>query len=58
MQKYGGFIPGIRPGRLLEYLSRVLHRITVGALFIARWQSAHFLELYRVQGLSLAVPGC
>lgn len=37
MQKYGGFIPGIRPGRpTSEYISRVLYRITVvGALFIA-----------------------
>jgi preprotein translocase subunit SecY len=37
MQKYGGFIPGIRPGRpTSEHLSRILYRITVvGALFIA-----------------------
>lgn len=37
MQKYGGFIPGIRPGRpTSDYISRVLYRITVaGALFIA-----------------------
>ena len=37
MQKYGGFIPGIRPGRPTSaYLNRVLYRITVvGALFIA-----------------------
>jgi preprotein translocase subunit SecY len=37
MKKYGGFIPGIRPGRpTSEYISRVLYRITVvGALFIA-----------------------
>lgn len=37
LQKYGGFIPGIRPGRpTSDYISRVLYRITVaGALFIA-----------------------
>ncbi|MGI6129294.1 MAG: preprotein translocase subunit SecY [bacterium] len=37
MQKHGGFIPGIRPGRpTSDYISRVLYRITVvGALFIA-----------------------
>ena len=36
LQKYGGFIPGIRPGRpTQEYLNRVLNRITlVGALFL------------------------
>ena len=35
MKKYGGFIPGIRPGRpTVEYLDRSLSRITLwGALF-------------------------
>ncbi len=37
MKKYGGFIPGIRPGRATaEYLDRILTRITLpGAIFIA-----------------------
>lgn len=37
IKKYGGFIPGIRPGRpTAEYLDRVLTRITlVGAVFLA-----------------------
>ena len=37
MKKYGGFIPGIRPGRpTAEYLDRVLTRITLpGALYLA-----------------------
>ncbi|MCA1693314.1 MAG: preprotein translocase subunit SecY [Actinobacteria bacterium] len=37
MKKYGGFIPGIRPGRATaEHLDRILTRITLpGALFIA-----------------------
>ncbi len=37
MKKYGGFIPGLRPGRpTAEYLDRVLTRITlVGGLFLA-----------------------
>jgi preprotein translocase subunit SecY len=37
IRKYGGFIPGIRPGRpTAEYLNRVLTRLTVpGSLFLA-----------------------
>jgi preprotein translocase subunit SecY len=37
LKKYGGFIPGVRPGRpTAEYLDRVLTRLTLpGALFLA-----------------------
>lgn len=37
MKKYGGFVPGIRPGRqTAEYLDRILTRITLpGAIFVA-----------------------
>jgi preprotein translocase subunit SecY len=37
MRKYGGFIPGIRPGRKTsDYIDRVLTRITfVGSLYLA-----------------------
>ncbi len=37
MRKYGGFIPGIRPGRkTAEYIDKVLTRITLpGAIFLA-----------------------
>ncbi|HSV32177.1 MAG TPA: SecY family transport protein, partial [Atribacteraceae bacterium] len=37
MKKYGGFVPGIRPGRpTVEYLDRTLSRITLwGSLFLA-----------------------
>jgi preprotein translocase subunit SecY len=37
MRKYGGFIPGIRPGKpTAEYIEKVLTRITlVGAVFLA-----------------------
>lgn len=37
MKKYGGFIPGIRPGRnTSDYIDRVLTRITLGgALYVA-----------------------
>jgi preprotein translocase subunit SecY len=36
MKKYGGFIPGIRPGRpTAEYLSYVLSRVTfAGSLYL------------------------
>ncbi|HCO02520.1 MAG TPA: preprotein translocase subunit SecY [Actinobacteria bacterium] len=37
IRKYGGFVPGIRPGRpTAEYLSNILNRITLpGSLFLA-----------------------
>ncbi len=37
IKKYGGFIPGIRPGRpTAEYIARVMNRITLaGAVFLA-----------------------
>jgi len=37
MKKYGGFIPGVRPGKkTAEYIDRTLTRITLpGALFLA-----------------------
>lgn len=37
MQKYGGFIPGLRPGKpTAEYIDRILTRITLaGAVFLA-----------------------
>ncbi len=37
MQKYGGFIPGIRPGRKTsDYIDRILTRVTLpGAVFLA-----------------------
>jgi preprotein translocase subunit SecY len=37
MKKYGGFIPGIRPGsKTAEFIERVLDRVTlVGALYLA-----------------------
>jgi len=37
LQQYGGFIPGIRPGRpTSDYLARISNRLTLfGALFLA-----------------------
>ena len=38
MRKYGGFIPGIRPGKkTADYIDTVLSRITVvGAVYLTR----------------------
>jgi preprotein translocase subunit SecY len=55
MKKYGGFIPGIRPGRqTAEYLDRILTRITLpGSLFIAAiaLMPSIFLAAYNVTQL-------
>ncbi len=47
MKKYGGFIPGIRPGKpTAEYLHHILTRITLpGALFLAAVAILPFLVL-------------
>ncbi len=55
MRKYGGFIPGIRPGRkTAEYIDRVLSRITLpGALFLAAIAVIPdiILAIFKVQSL-------
>jgi preprotein translocase subunit SecY len=47
MKKYGGFIPGIRPGRqTAEYLHSVMNRITLpGSLFLASVAILPFIVL-------------
>ncbi|MDP2948584.1 MAG: preprotein translocase subunit SecY [Chloroflexota bacterium] len=67
LQRQGGFIPGIRPGRpTSDYITRVLIRITwAGALFlgfvaVAPWVAAHLtgnqaLSLSRGGGLSFGI---
>jgi preprotein translocase subunit SecY len=47
MKKYGGFIPGIRPGRqTAEYLNHIITRITLpGALFLGTVAILPFLAL-------------
>jgi preprotein translocase subunit SecY len=49
MQRYGGFIPGIRPGkRTADYIDRVLTRVTLpGALFLAFIAILPSIFLYR-----------
>ena len=52
MRKYGGFIPGIRPGkRTAEYIDTILTRITlVGALYLALRRAAAGVPDQRLQG--------
>jgi preprotein translocase subunit SecY len=54
IRKYGGFIPGIRPGRpTAEYLSNILNRITLpGSLFLAviALLPTIFLAVWAIQG--------
>ncbi len=57
MKRYGGFVPGLRPGRqTAEYLDRVLTRITLpGSLYLALVSVIPFvaLALFDVQAFPL-----
>jgi preprotein translocase subunit SecY len=64
LQKHGGFVPGIRPGRnTAQYLEMVLNRITfVGALFLALVavlpviaQNASHVSTFAVGGSSVLI---
>jgi preprotein translocase subunit SecY len=63
LKKYGGFIPGVRPGRpTAEYLDRILTRLTFpGALFLAAiavlpWAMFKFLDVpFYFGGTSLLI---
>lgn len=61
LQKQGGFIPGIRPGRpTAEYINRVLFRITwAGALFLGIVSVVPFFatRLTGVQSLQITATG-
>ncbi|MGI8425380.1 MAG: preprotein translocase subunit SecY [Actinomycetota bacterium] len=59
MKKYGGFIPGIRPGRATaEHLNYILARITLpGALFIASIAILPSIALATLQVRSLPFGG-
>ena len=52
LQKNGGFVPGIRPGRpTAEYIMRVLVRITwFGAIFLGLIAIAPYLLPYAITG--------
>jgi preprotein translocase subunit SecY len=57
MRKYGGFIPGIRPGkRTAEYIDRILTRITlVGAIYLS---AVTVLPEFLLTGFDVAgIPG-
>ena len=60
MRKYGGFIPGIRPGkRTADYIDRILTRITlVGALYLAAVSvlPEFLLAGFKVQGIPVLGP--
>ncbi|MHB8576004.1 MAG: preprotein translocase subunit SecY, partial [Dehalococcoidia bacterium] len=61
LQKQGGFIPGIRPGRpTAEYINRVLFRITwAGALFLGIVSVVPYIatRLTGVQALTISATG-
>lgn len=59
LQKQGGFIPGIRPGRHTEeYLSNTTHKIIfVGALFLALIAILPLIMRYFTGAQSLAIGG-
>ena len=55
MRKYGGFIPGIRPGaRTANYINDILTRITlVGALYLIL---ISFIPEWMIAGIRLEPP--
>jgi preprotein translocase subunit SecY len=58
LKKYGGFVPGVRPGRpTAEYLDRILTRLTLpGALFLAAIAVLPWL-LFRFTGVQFYFGG-
>ena len=57
MKKYGGFVPGIRPGRATaEYLDYILSRITAfGALYLGLVAVLPYL-LFSLAGTANQIP--
>ncbi len=54
MKKYGGFIPGIRPGRkTAEYIDRILTRLTFGgAVYLA---AVSLLPVFLISGIQVGM---
>jgi preprotein translocase subunit SecY len=61
LKKYGGFIPGIRPGRkTAEYIDRILLRITFGGacyLALVALLPVFLISGFNVQAIPLIGPG-
>jgi preprotein translocase subunit SecY len=59
MKKYGGFVPGIRPGKpTAEYLDRILTRITLaGAIFLMLISLLPYLMTVFGQGMQIGFGG-
>jgi preprotein translocase subunit SecY len=58
IKKYGGFIPGLRPGRpTAEYLARVTSRLTTAGAFSLAFIAVFPIILERVTGMNIVFGG-
>lgn len=58
IKKYGGFIPGLRPGRpTADYLARVTSRLTTAGAFSLAFIAIFPIVLEGITGMSLAFGG-
>ncbi len=58
IKKYGGFIPGLRPGRpTAEYLGRIINRLTTVGAFSLAFIAVFPLILERVTGMNIIFTG-
>ncbi|MDQ7793432.1 MAG: preprotein translocase subunit SecY [bacterium] len=59
LKKWGGFIPGLRPGRpTAEHLDRILYRITlIGAIFLAFVAAVMPTMVARISGVNIYFGG-
>ncbi|MBM4235430.1 MAG: preprotein translocase subunit SecY [Firmicutes bacterium] len=58
IKKYGGFIPGLRPGRpTAEYLARVTSRLTTAGAFSLAFIAVFPIIMERLTGMSIVFGG-
>jgi len=58
IKKYGGFIPGLRPGRpTAEYLARVTSRLTTAGAFSLAFIAVFPIIMERLTGMSIVFSG-
>ncbi|MDY6826432.1 MAG: preprotein translocase subunit SecY [Bacillota bacterium] len=58
IKKYGGFIPGLRPGRpTADYLARVTSRLTTAGAFALAFIAVFPLILERITGMNIIFSG-